>query len=300
MYIRLAFAIIAHVNADILIIDEALAVGDVFFQQKCMRYLRAHQSNGGTVVFVSHDTSAVVSLCNKAILLSHNMNTVVGKTDEICKIYIENIYAERSPAQVIAQNSIIAPPTNQLISTLSGESTGASFEGGEQPENLIRITPFRQNADSFGHGGAKIVDAWFENNTGSRMASAHGGEPVNFCIAVESNQKIQWPAFGFTLKDRLGQQVISEGTDLAFRQHALMLNKGDTAQVNFSFLMPILLQGEYTFNVAFAEGIGDDHIQHHWINDAMTLHSIKSRLVQGICGLQNMGMEILIIKGHQG
>ncbi len=70
MYVRLAFSVIAHVNADILVIDEALAVGDVFFQQKCMRFLRAHQAAGGTVIFVSHDTSAVVNLCERGVLLS--------------------------------------------------------------------------------------------------------------------------------------------------------------------------------------------------------------------------------------
>jgi lipopolysaccharide transport system ATP-binding protein len=101
------------------------------------------------------------------------------------------------------------------------------------------------------------------------------------------------------LKDRLGQYVIAEGTDLAFRQHALTLNKGDTAQVKFSFLMPILFQGEYSFNVAVAEGIGHDHIQHHWINDAMILHSLKCRLVHGICGLQNLGVGIQIFSGNK-
>ena len=294
MYVRLAFAVIAHVNADILIIDEALAVGDVFFQQKCMRYLRALQSSGGTVVFVSHDTSAVVSLCNRVILLSHNMNTVVGKADEICKIYIENIYAERSPAQVIEQNSIIAPPTNQLISTLSGESTRASFEGEEQPENIFHIAPFRHDVGGFGQGGAKIVDVWFEDNTGSKIAKVQGGDLVNFCIKVESFQNIQWPAFGFMLKDRLGQCVIAEGTHLAFRNQLLAFDKGDAAQVKFSFIMPILFQGEYSLNIAFSEGIGDDHIQHHWINDAIILHSIKSRLAHGICGLQNLTVGIQI------
>lgn len=299
MYVRLAFAVIAHVNADILIIDEALAVGDVFFQQKCFRYLRAIQSNGGIVLFVSHDTSAVASLCNRAILLSHNMNTVVGKTDEICNIYIKNIYDERSYVDVISQNSIITPPINQLISTLSIENTITSFEGEQQPENIFHIALFRHDAGSFGQGGAKIVDVWFEDNTGSKINKVQGGDLVNFFIKVESFQNIQWPAFGFMLKDRLGQFVIAEGTDLAFRNQLLDLNKGDTAQVKFSFIMPILFQGEYSLNIAFAEGIGDDHIQHHWINDAVILHSINSRLAHGICGLQNMSIGIQIFKENK-
>ncbi len=295
MYVRLAFAVIAHVDADILIIDEALAVGDVFFQQKCMRYLRALQESGGTVVFVSHDTSAVVSLCDRAVLLSHSMNAVIGKTDEICKIYIKNIYEERSPVLVMEENKATESPTNQASSV----STGDLFEGCGEPENLIQIAPFLPNVESFGKGGARIVDVWFEDNAGAKIANVHGGELVNFCIKVETFQQIQWPAFGFMLKDRLGQYVIAEGTDFAFRQHAIALKKGDVAQATFSFIMPILFQGEYSFNVAFAEGIGDDHIQHHWINDAMILHSIKSRLVHGICGLQSLSVRIQTTSGKK-
>ncbi|REN14078.1 ABC transporter ATP-binding protein, partial [Mycobacterium tuberculosis] len=70
MFVRLAFAVIAHVDADILVIDEALSVGDAFFVQKCMRFLRTFMQNG-TVVFVSHDTAAVINLCDRVVWLSH-------------------------------------------------------------------------------------------------------------------------------------------------------------------------------------------------------------------------------------
>ena len=294
MVVRLAFAVIAHVDADILIVDEALAVGDVFYQQKCMRYLRAFQSNGGTVIFVSHDTSAVINLCDRAILLSHRTGAVVGKTDDICKQYIENIYAERDFEPPIMPNEAINLPTNHLTNPFMAGGKGTPLTGGDQPENLIRISPFRHEAESFGHGGIKITEVWFEDNTGSKIVTIHGGEPVNMYINVESFQNIQRPTFGFMLKDRLGQYIIAEGTDLAFRQHALSLNKGDTAQVKFSFSMPILLQGDYSINVAVAEGLGHDHVQHHWINDAMILHSLKCRLIHGICGLKNLSMAIHI------
>jgi lipopolysaccharide transport system ATP-binding protein len=294
MMVRLAFAVIAHVDADILVIDEALAVGDVFFQQKCMRYLRAIQDNGGTVVFVSHDTAAVVSLCDRAILLSHNMNAVVGSTNEICKIYIENVYAERTPAAVLTHDEVVAQSYDESEKRLGSGNNNVSFAGATQSENLIQITPFRHDADSFGHGGVKITDVWFENSAGTRITSIRGGELTNLCLQVKSCQSIKSPAFGFMLKDRLGQYVIAEGTDLSFRDQALSIKTGEVAQVKFSFLMPVLIKGDYSLNVAVAEGIGDDHIQHHWINDALVLHSLKSRLVQGICGLQQLEIKLQI------
>lgn len=295
MYVRLAYAVIAHVGADILVVDEALAVGDVFFQQKCMRHLRNFQDNGGSVMFVSHDTAAVTNLCNRAILLSRGVVAAAGKTDETCQKYVEDIYADRMPSQILEQKILPEFQTHQSTKQIGGESKGSLFEGEKQPENIFHIAPFRHDAGSFGQGGGRIVDVWFEDNTGSKIAKALGGDLVNFCIKVESFQNIQWPAFGFMVKDRLGQYVIAEGTDLAFRHHALTLKEGDITRVAFSFIMPILFQGEYSINVAFAEGVGDDHIQHHWINDAMVLRSIKSRLVHGICGLQNLGVQIRII-----
>lgn len=288
MMVRLAFAVIAHVDADILVIDEALAVGDVFFQQKCMRFLRALQDNGGTVIFVSHDTTAVVSLCSRAILLCHNADTVIGNTEDISRIYIENIYSERLQSINKQNNSTTLELERNSFPTLNNEENVKLLIGDLQPENLIQFTPFRKDAKSFGHGGANILDVWFANNDGARIMSIQGGDPVTFCIKIGSLQNIDWPAFGFMLKDRLGQYIIAEGTDLAFRRHSLEIKAGEIVQVEIAFIMPILIAGEYSLNVAVAEGVGDNHIQHCWIDDALILHSLKSRLVHGICGLQQL------------
>lgn len=304
MYVRLAFSVIAHVDADILIIDEALAVGDVFFQQKCMRYLRALQQNGGTVIFVSHDTSAVVNLCNRAILLSRSKNAVAGKTDDICRMYIKDLYSERdTPEAITSQIKDVEPSVNQVMDQLTKEFREEFLEGGKQTENIIQITPFRYDADSFGSGGVKIIDTWFEGEEESRVLTINGGDLVKFCISAKSNKNILYPAFGFMIKDRLGQYVFAEGSDLAYRICPPTIGSGDSILVKFTFLMPILIQGEYSLNVAVAEGFGDEHIQHHWINDVMALHSLKSRLVHGICGLQKLSIGIKVssdFKTEQG
>ena len=91
MYVRLAFAIIAHVDADILVIDEALAVGDAFFTQKCMRFLRQFQKKG-TLLFVSHDTHSVIGLCTRAIWLEKGTVVADGTPKEVCERYLEAFY----------------------------------------------------------------------------------------------------------------------------------------------------------------------------------------------------------------
>jgi lipopolysaccharide transport system ATP-binding protein len=82
MFVRVAFAVIAHVDADILVIDEALAVGDAFFTQKCMRFLRNFMETG-TILFVSHDTAAVKSLCEHAIWLEKGQMQLLGTAKDV-------------------------------------------------------------------------------------------------------------------------------------------------------------------------------------------------------------------------
>ncbi len=94
MVMRLAFAVVAHVDADILIIDEALAVGDAFFMQKCMRYLRDFRKRG-TMLFVSHDSSAVTSLCDRAIWLEHGRVQRIGDARTVMDAYLEASLVER-------------------------------------------------------------------------------------------------------------------------------------------------------------------------------------------------------------
>ncbi len=93
MFVRLAFAVIAHVRADILIIDEALAVGDVYFTQKCMRFLKRFKESG-TLVFVSHDVNSVINLCDRAIWLDRGRIARQGPAKEVCEAYLGSFYPD--------------------------------------------------------------------------------------------------------------------------------------------------------------------------------------------------------------
>ena len=88
MYVRLAFAVIAHVDAEILVIDEALAVGDAVFTQKCMRFLRKFKEEG-TLIFVSHDMGSVLNLCERAVWLHHGQLRQMGESKEIAEAYLQ-------------------------------------------------------------------------------------------------------------------------------------------------------------------------------------------------------------------
>jgi lipopolysaccharide transport system ATP-binding protein len=289
MMVRLAFAVIAHVDADILVIDEALSVGDVFFQQKCLRFLKEFQSGGGTILFVSHDTGAVTALCGSAILLSREGEYTCqqGKTQEICRTYLNELYNERASKPLKESAAQPGAVTSQTLGR-------RNYEGAEQTENLYRVSAFQALSESFGVGGAKIRDVWFQDEHARPVDEVLGGATVCLCINVETLIRIDAPCFGFMIKDRLGQYVFTEGTNAPFKQYNLVLMPGETVTVAFSFAMPILIQGEYSLNIGVAQGDDHDHFQHHWIHDALIIRSLKSRLVHGISGVQNLKINLTI------
>jgi len=290
MMVRLAFAVVAHVDADILVIDEALAVGDAFFQQKCMRYLRDFQSKSGTVLFVSHDISSVTGLCDHAILLAGGSISCISSPEEAAKLYLEQLYAD--PARRL--NCVESEHMSSEIGRedVKIQTKTMVFKGDTKQNTDYIILPFRSNSESFGDGGAAIIDAGFLDKNDRAISTCKGGQLVKFFIRVAIYKTIKFPAFGLMIKNCLAEYVFTEGTDPHFRQYNLVFREGDVATAFFSFAMPHLIRGKYFINVAFAEGFGDDHIQHCWLHDAIHVESVSSRLVHGYCGMHDIDMTI--------
>ena len=287
MVVRLAFAVVAHVDADVLVVDEALSVGDVFFQQKCMRFLRDFQKGGGTIIFVSHDTAAVIGLCERAILLYDDRERapLIGAAEHVCKRYLEELYSDPGRGKIV---SILGEETqNDCL-----RSPSVHYSKDKEIGTIYSVSGFNASSESFGAGKARITDAGFYDETGTRVNTLNGGELVHFRIEVESTDRIAFPAFGFMLKNSLGEYMYTEGTDLFFRSHQITLDRGDRTTATFVMRMPHLACGQYSMNVAFAEGIGHDHVQHHWVHDAIQLEVTSSRVVHGYAAMNDLDMFI--------
>ncbi len=288
MYVRLAFAVIAHVDADILVIDEALAVGDIFFTQKCMRFIQHFQEKGGTLLFVSHDMGTVMNICQSAVMLfaGAQRKAITGTAETLCKEYLSQIYDDPERHQQVKQQYV----QQEQIMYLENSSKNQILTGVEPENNLYVLSPFRADADSFGEGGATIIDVGFFAENGERLMTIEGGETVRLIIYVLANKTLVYPAIGMMIKDRLGQYLYTAGTDESFRHHHLVFNGRDNICITFQFNMPILSRGVYTINVAVAEGLGDAHIQHHWIHDAIKIEAISGSVVHGLGEPLNMTM----------
>jgi len=285
MMVRLAFAVIAHVDADILIIDEALAVGDAFFTQKCMRFLRNFMDNG-TVLFVSHDTAAVVSLCTHAILLKNGEVIASGDPKTVSEVYLGAVYESSQDVESVHQ-VVDDLPAPALMENKIGEvrDMREKIFNSSTLRNDIQVFQFNEVASGFGAGGAKIASVQLLDADEVPLTWVVGGEDVILKIIGKAYQNISKPIIGFHIKDRLGQVVFCDNTYLAYENTSVNASAGQDLSAKFYFRMPILPSGEYSISPAIAEGTQEDHIQHHWLHDAMILTVQASSVCLGLVGI---------------
>lgn len=271
MYVRLAFAVIAHADADLLVVDEALSVGDVFFAQKCMRFLRDFQKRG-TVLFVSHDAAAIVNLCDRAIWLDRGRVAMDGPAKTVCEAYHANFYGHAAPVAA-------APPPAAL-------SVHDDLDGGDPTldASTARVFAFDPAQAGFGDGRACIDTVRFEDASGQPLAQVSGGEVVRLVVEARTDAALASPIVGFFLKDRRGQQLFGKHT---WQEHAQSVDTvaGGALRAVFEFRMPYLPRGRYTVDVAVADGSHFEHVQAAWVYDAVALESVASTIVSGLIGL---------------
>jgi len=287
MFVRLAFSVIAHVDADILIIDEALAVGDAFFTQKCMRFLRDFQKNG-ILIFVSHDTRSVIGLCNKAIWLEKGNIVEQGCPKDVCERYLEAFYE-------VQQGKSSTTKFHGNFSRVAVERNAdqrMSFINNSKFRNDLHIFKFDINGLSFGKGGAQIVDVLLLDKDNNPLAWIVGGEIVNLQIAAIAYENLSSPIVGFFVKDHLGQSIFGDSTYLTYFENPVPLQKGKMVRAEFVFVMPILPEGTYSITVAIADGTQDNHVQHHWIHDVLFFKSMSSMVATGLIGIPMIDIKL--------
>jgi lipopolysaccharide transport system ATP-binding protein len=295
MMVRLAFAVIAHVDADILVIDEALAVGDVFFTQKCMRFLRDFMETG-SIVFVSHDSAAVVNLCKYAIWLQDGSVCMAGSPDEVSNAYLAARYGlvqtDGAQTQTIESKS----DENSIYEKeIDVAQTQRNFDGAT---NRIRAFSFDNSSKSFGVGGAVIGKVELLDVSGKQTITVKGGEYVALQINAFGIRDIENPIIGFFVKDRLGQVIFGENSYFKYKDSNLHLLSAHQLKATFSFRMPILPVGSYSVDAAIASGDDLTHVQIEWKHDVMVIESVSSSTSTGLVGVPMRSISLEIQKAQ--
>jgi lipopolysaccharide transport system ATP-binding protein len=301
MTMRLAFAVIAHVDADVLIVDEALSVGDVFFVQKCMRFVRNFQKRG-SLLFVTHDTTALQSLCERAVWLEKGRLREAGTAKRISEQYLKATYAEKQGVVFFDENYEKAATRPKL--PLQEEAIidqRSEFINASNLRNDIKVFQFNPDSDSFGAGGAVVESVKLRDAmTLLPVAYIVGGEEVTLEVLVRARQRLHSPIVGFFLKNSAGQFLFGDNTYLSHLKKPRYAEPGDGLIAEFRFQIPYLPAGDYVFCVACADGSNDEHIQHHWSHEALALRSEASHAPGGLIGLPMLHIALRCVRDSVG
>lgn len=279
MFVRLAFAVMTHVDAEILVIDEALAVGDAFFTQKCLRFLRDFQKTG-TVLFVSHDTAAMVNLCQKVLWLDGGKTQMFDSANNVCETYLASPY----PKKLLLNNTNITH--RQLASPeQSPRDMRSDFINKTNLRNDIEIFKFSTGHDGMGTGGADIVNVRLLDCDNHELSWIVGGEPVRLIVEAIAKAEIHSAVVGFFVKDRLGQRLFGDNTYLSKLSDPVSVGAGERIIASFEFLMPILRKGIFMVDVAIADDVQGEQKQLEWRLDAISLSSHSTSIATGLVGI---------------
>jgi lipopolysaccharide transport system ATP-binding protein len=314
MSARLGFAIMSHVDADIMITDEALAVGDAFFVQKCMSHIRNFLKKG-TFLFVSHSVSDVVGLCQNAVWLEHGHIKAIGPAKEVTEAYMSSTVIKnsrqylkfdsktedhQSPGEAPVQSGEIVL-TQPRLSQLSHahpprkfKDPRLSFLNCSPWRNDIQIPEFAMDTPGFGVGGSKIEDVRFEDEEGNALAWIIGGEMVHLKIAMCAERRLTAPIVGFQIKDRLGQALIADNTFLITQENPFEVAIGQKYEADFYFQMPLLPAGDYVIRVATALGSETNNAMMHCIDNALMFRSMTSGARHGLVGIPMQHIKIQV------
>ena len=244
MFVRMAFAVAAHLDPDILIVDESLSVGDVFFQQKCFARLRDMRAEGTSLLFVSHDGNAVQRFCDRAILLDHGRVVM----EDVPRVVIGAYEAHSLRAEEAAERGWSAP----VLAHADGEH---------------RIVARDEVAD----WSATIL------SDGVPTSVTAGRQPFTLRISATLLRRFEDPHFGFKLRDRMGV-VVYESNTYCLRVPVGALDAGETVTVDFAISTP-LAPGDYTFTIGGADGgYAAGLFHHHFIYypDAISLRVLPA------------------------
>jgi ABC-type polysaccharide/polyol phosphate transport system ATPase subunit len=195
MQVRLAFSVMVHVDADVLLIDEVLAVGDVAFQQKCFDVFYGLRDAGKTIVFVTHDMSAVTRFCDRALLIEKGVVRLIGEPDRVANHYVELNFGR-----------------DELV---PGDGSAMAKE-------------------RFGDRNAQIVEAWFEDATGQRVQTIKQGKPCRFRARVKFEKDVTDPAMAVLFETETNAPIFATSTE-AVDEHTGTFRAGTEAIFSVAF-----------------------------------------------------------------
>lgn len=246
MYVRLAFSTAIHVNPDILIVDEALAVGDAVFSSRCVRKFEELKQRGVTVLFVSHDLGLVKRLADRAVLMLNGRVEADGPPSDVVNRYVGLVHEWQSR-----------------------ELTGA-----------VVTEPVEQEKKGHGDGASRIDSISLHDSDGAAVSAIESGSTLKVRVTATFHKAVQNPTVGILIRNRLGIDVFGTNTRVEGRELG-SFQPGDCLEVEFSFDC-WLTQQDYTVTAATQYADGGSQ---HWLDDALWFSVTDRRSTAGLASL---------------
>lgn len=255
MMVRLAFAVQAQIDPDVLIVDEALAVGDAKFQAKCFARLRQLKNNGTSILFVSHATEQIITHCDKAILLNDGVIVDNGAPKNIINKYLDLLFGKSSSSNTDRKNE------DQHVKDASDQERKqtallSSDELNQSPVSLNdggfeKRRNFNPNEYRWGDRKAEILDFYLKQGAVDYPVTVKDGDNLYFEFLIKFNEIIFKPIFGFALKTKDGVTIYNTNTKIL---ESSFIETGETDETyRVSIEIPLkLFQGDYFISIGLA------------------------------------------------
>lgn len=270
MFVRLAFAVAINIEPEILIVDEALSVGDVFFQAKCYKKFEEFKKMGKTILFVSHDLSSISKYCDRAILLNKGTKLAEGIPSEIIDLY-KKVLVGQLETDEEEQEAIAKQEKDKNLP-----------DAGEIWKDSMTINP---QVSDYGEKNAEIIDFGVLDETGKLTNVIEKGSFFEIKMKVKFHERSEFPIFAFTIKDVRGTDVTGTNT-MVEKMEVPVCEAGDVRIVTFRQKMT--LQGaDYLLSLGCTTYHGDDFIVYHRLYDVCNIAVVSDKNTVGFYDMES-------------
>ncbi len=288
MFVRLAFAVAINIEPEILIVDEALSVGDVFFQAKCYHKFEEFKKMGKTIVFVSHDLSSISKYCDRVMLLNQGVKLGEGTPKEMIDAY-KQVLVGQYPLPDGDDQNLLHDESITLAARKAGSTENSDMDA-EKPKDSAQNAN-AQNPDllEYGTKQAEIEEYDVEDSQGRRTSAIIKGQKCSVHMTVRFWQDIEAPIFAFTIKNIKGVEITGTNTmvEKAFLQP---VKKGEVKHITFT--QKIDLQGgEYLLSLGVTGYEKEDFVVYHRLYDVLNITVISDK---DTVGYYDMNSEVTV------
>lgn len=289
MFVRLAFALAINVEPEILIVDEALSVGDVFFQSKCYRRMEEIRQKGTTILMVTHDMGSIIKYCDKVVLLNKGNFVAEGAPGHMVDLY----------KKILAGQMESLEDAKDVDSDFSGETAEKEQKEAHQvPHGKLMKDSLTINGNrtEYGDGRAEIYDLGLFDQRGNLTNLLLKGEEFTIKEKIRFAAPIQSPIFTYTIKDKKGTDLTGtntmfEGTDIK------PVKAGDEYEVSFTQKMT-LQGGEYLLSMSCTGFEQGEHTVYHRLYDVANITVISNKNTVGVYDMESAVQAVKIERNH--